>query len=89
MSGFVCGGAGSFPAPLFTLDFTEEIMRSNLILSRYSGQSIVIDHGRVVVTIVAVDRGKVRLSIEAPRDVTINRAEVETGIEVGGEGGGA
>ena len=46
-----------------------------LVLSRKLGERIYIGDG-VVVTVVDIDRGKIRLGIEAPRDVAIYREEV-------------
>lgn len=46
-----------------------------LVLSRKPGESIVID-GRVVVTIVEVRAGKVRIGVEAPEEVSVDRFEV-------------
>ena len=51
-----------------------------LVLSRKVGESIVINNN-LVVTVVAVERGKVRLGIEAPKDVSINRKEVHDVIQ--------
>jgi len=47
-----------------------------LVLSRKLNEEIVID-GRVSVRIVAVDAVRVRLGIEAPPGVRVNRREVE------------
>lgn len=46
-----------------------------LVLSRKPGEAIVID-GKVVVTVVEVRGGKVRLGVEAPKEVSVDRAEV-------------
>lgn len=46
-----------------------------LVLSRKKNESIVIDD-RIVITVVEVRGDKVRLGIEAPRDVSIHRQEV-------------
>ena len=46
-----------------------------LVLSRKLGEKIVID-GSIEVTIVGLDRGKVRIGISAPPDVTVHRKEV-------------
>jgi carbon storage regulator len=46
-----------------------------LVLSRHCGESIVIG-GTVRVVVLEVDRhGQVRLGIEAPQDVPVDRAE--------------
>lgn len=46
-----------------------------LVLSRKKNESIVINDN-VVVTVVDVRGDKVRIGIEAPRDVTVHRQEV-------------
>lgn len=54
-----------------------------LLLSRKSGQSIVINDD-IVVTIVAVDRNRVQIGIKAPGYVPVFRQEiVERMIEAG------
>lgn len=57
-----------------------------LVLSRRKDQRIVYTHCGVRFEIVVVDiRGdKVRLGIEAPPEVQINRAEVQERIDAGG-----
>lgn len=46
-----------------------------LVLSRKLGEKIYIGDN-ICITVVDVDRGKVRLGIEAPRDVPIFRQEL-------------
>lgn len=46
-----------------------------LVLSRKLGEKIYIGEN-ICITIVDIDRGKVRLGIEAPRDVLIMRQEL-------------
>lgn len=46
-----------------------------LVLSRRVGEEIVINDC-IRVTVVAVKGDRVRIGIEAPRDVTVDRAEV-------------
>jgi carbon storage regulator len=46
-----------------------------LVLSRRVGEEIIINDS-IRVTIVAVKGDRVRIGIEAPRDVTVDRAEV-------------
>jgi carbon storage regulator len=46
-----------------------------LVLSRKRNESIVID-GHIVVTVVDIRGDKVRLGIEAPKDVPIHRSEI-------------
>jgi carbon storage regulator len=51
-----------------------------LVLSRQRDESIVIGDN-IVVTIVDVRGDKVRLGIEAPREVTVHRREVYDAIQ--------
>ena len=46
-----------------------------LVLSRKKNESVVIDE-RIVITVVEIRGDKVRLGIEAPRDVPIHRQEI-------------
>jgi len=46
-----------------------------LVLTRKIGEKVVIN-GCITVTIVAVDRSKVRIGIAAPPEVSIDREEV-------------
>ena len=48
---------------------------SMLVLSRKKNESIVINDN-VIITVVDVRGDKVRLGIEAPRDVSVHRQEV-------------
>jgi carbon storage regulator CsrA len=47
-----------------------------LVLSRKVGERIVIGDGEIVVTVLQVAGGVVRLGIDAPRGVPVNREEV-------------
>lgn len=51
-----------------------------LILSRKSGESIVID-GRIHIKIVRVEGDVVKVGIEAPADVPVHRQEVYEEIQ--------
>jgi carbon storage regulator len=51
-----------------------------LILSRKSGESIVID-GRIHIKIVRVEGDVVKVGIEAPSDVPVHRQEVYEEIQ--------
>lgn len=51
-----------------------------LVLSRKKSERIVID-GNIVITVVDVRGDKVRLGIEAPREVPIHRSEVRAAIQ--------
>jgi carbon storage regulator len=46
-----------------------------LVLSRKKGESIVV-RDDIIVTVVDLRNGKVRLGIEAPREVAVHRTEV-------------
>jgi carbon storage regulator len=46
-----------------------------LVLTRKVNQSIVIGEN-VRIVVVAIERDQVKLGIEAPRDLTVNRSEV-------------
>jgi carbon storage regulator len=51
-----------------------------LVLSRKLGEKIFINDN-ICITVVDIDRGKIRLGIEAPRDVPIFRKELLTPAE--------
>jgi carbon storage regulator len=59
-----------------------------LVLSRKKNQAIVLGSGPDVVTIVVVEiRGdKVRLGIEAPKEVPVHRLEIYDAIQREGRG---
>jgi carbon storage regulator len=46
-----------------------------LVLTRHAGEQIVIA-GDIVVTVVAIEGSKIRLGIEAPKSVRVDRKEV-------------
>ncbi len=46
-----------------------------LVLSRKLGEKIIINEN-ISITVVEIDRGKIRLGIEAPRDIPIFRQEL-------------
>jgi carbon storage regulator len=46
-----------------------------LVLSRKLGEKIFINDN-ICITVVDIDRGKIRLGIEAPRDIPIFRKEL-------------
>lgn len=50
-----------------------------LVLSRKKNESIIIDD-RIKITVVEIRGDKVRLGIEAPREVPIHRSEVYEAI---------
>lgn len=48
-----------------------------LVLTRLCDERIVI--GEIVITVVAIEGGRVRIGIAAPREVTVRRAELPPG----------
>jgi len=54
-----------------------------LVLARKKDDRIIITVGEVTITIVVVETGsdRVRLGIDAPRDVLINRGEIQKSID--------
>ena len=46
-----------------------------LVLTRHKGERICIGDG-IVVTVVAAQRGKARIGIEAPPEVAVDREEI-------------
>ena len=51
-----------------------------LVLTRKLGETITIgDH--VKVTVVGIDKGQVRLGIEAPRNIVVHREEIYNAIQ--------
>lgn len=51
-----------------------------LVLSRKKNESIVIDDN-IVITVVGIWGDKVRLGIQAPREVPVHRSEVYEAIQ--------
>jgi carbon storage regulator len=58
-----------------------------LVLSRKLGEKIYIGDN-ICITVVDIDRGKIRLGIDAPRNVPIYRQELLP-LKAGGEGASA
>ncbi len=50
-----------------------------LVLSRKKNESIVIDD-KIIVTVVEIRGDKVRLGIQAPKEVPVHRSEVHAAI---------
>jgi carbon storage regulator len=46
-----------------------------LVLTRHLGEEIIIE-GNIHVTVLAIERGKVRLGINAPPQIRVDRKEV-------------
>lgn len=54
-------------------------MEGNLVLSRKEGESVILKAPNglpVVVTVLEIDRGKVRLSFRADKSVVVIRSEL-------------
>lgn len=51
-----------------------------LVLSRKKNESIIIDDN-IVITVVEVRGDKVRLGIQAPREIPIHRSEIYAAIQ--------
>jgi carbon storage regulator CsrA len=68
---------GSVPTTSTTAIFTiNKEVEMGLHLSRREGQKIVIDGGRVVVTVKEIRCGRVTLNVEADQSIKIDREEV-------------
>ena len=52
-----------------------------LVLSRAAGEEIVINDN-IVIMVIRIHGDKVRLGIEAPKDVSVHRREVYDAIKV-------
>lgn len=53
-----------------------------LVLTRNRGEKIMVDDN-IIITIIEVRGDKVRIGIEAPRDVSVHREEVYYAIQQG------
>ena len=52
-----------------------------LVLSRKANQKIVIPEAGITITVVEIDRGKIRLGFEAPGELRIFREELLATVE--------
>ena len=50
-----------------------------LVLARKCGQSLVID-GKILVKVIRVEGSQIYLGIEAPREVSVHREEIQDAI---------
>lgn len=58
-----------------------------LVLSRKKNESITIGDD-IIITVVESRGGTVRIGIEAPRSVAVDRDELRRAIDAGGDAGG-
>ena len=58
-----------------------------LILQRKAGESVLIGE-EIEVSILSVDAGRVRLAIQAPKNISILRSELKTAAEANREAAG-
>lgn len=52
-----------------------------LILSRHEHQEIYVDGDRIKISVVEIRGDKVRIGIDAPRDIDVHRREVYEAIQ--------
>lgn len=52
-----------------------------LILTRRISESIVINEGKIKITVLGVKGGQVRVGVEAPKDMVVHREEVQQRID--------
>ena len=53
-----------------------------LVLTRQRGERIMVDDN-IIITIIEVRGDRVRIGIEAPRDVSVHREEIYDAIQQG------
>ena len=51
-----------------------------LVLTRRVRESIVID-GNITITILRMENGQVRIGVDAPRELTVHRGEIQKLID--------
>ena len=52
-----------------------------LVLSRKVGETVVIDHGVIEITVIEIRGDKIRLGISAPPQIAVHRKEVQARID--------
>lgn len=52
-----------------------------LVLSRRVGESIVIGDGLIKIQVVGEKNGRIRLGIIAPKELSVNREEIQYAID--------
>ncbi len=59
-----------------------------LVLSRKKNEAIMVNSGEITIVVVEIRGDKVRLGVEAPKEVTIHRKEVFDAIKDNPQEGG-
>jgi len=52
-----------------------------LILTRSTNERLFINNNEIVITVLGIRGNQVRLGIEAPRHISVNREEIQARIE--------
>lgn len=52
-----------------------------LILSRHPNERIVINHGEIILTVIAIRGDMVRIGIDAPKHIQVHREEIQVEID--------
>ena len=55
-----------------------------LVLSRHKNEAVMVDGGSIRIVVVEIQGDRVRLGIEAPKDVDVHREEVFKAIQNNG-----
>lgn len=58
-----------------------------LVLGRSQGEALIIGDRAIKITVLSIDRGQVRLGVDAPRHIPVHREEVLERIEKEGKKG--
>jgi carbon storage regulator len=53
-----------------------------LVLTRAPGETIIIN-GNIRVTVVSIRGSQIRIGVEAPSEVTVNREEIQQRVDAG------
>ena len=48
-----------------------------LVLSRKVDERIILDGGRIAITVCHIDGDRVRIGVQAPREVEVHREEIQ------------
>ena len=56
-----------------------------LVLTRHKGEAICIDGRTITITVVDIRKDSIKLGVDAPRDMTVHREEIQRLLEEKGE----